>query len=131
MNGTEEIPKETLLKILDTDTSFNPKDSRQVETLTRLYFRDIPILAEIAECESHFRQYTKNGNLIRGEVNKGDIGVMQVNEHYHREDAEELGYDIDTIGGNLSYARYLYDKYGTKPWNSSAKCWRGAELAKK
>ena len=111
---------------------FDAKDSEQVEMHVRLYFRDAPIMAEIAACESHFRHLMKNGDPIRGEVNRGDIGVMQVNEYYHREDAEDMGHDIDTLDGNLKYARFLYEKYGTKPWDSSKKCWgpAGVELAK-
>ena len=40
---------DTLSKILDGKAiSFNGGDSKQVEMLVRLYFRDTPILAEIA-----------------------------------------------------------------------------------
>jgi hypothetical protein len=48
---------------------------------------------------------------------------MQINEFYHAEDSSKLGYDILTIEGNTSYARILFEKYGVKPWASSAKCW--------
>lgn len=93
------------------------------------YFADVPELVNVARCESHFRQFDKDGRVLRGVVNKGDLGVMQINEYYHGEKAEELGYDLYTIEGNLSYARFLYNHEGLTPWSSSSKCWKGGELA--
>ena len=88
----------------------------------RDYFAKDPILAEIARCESTFRQFDFRGRVIRGEVNKGDIGIMQINKYYHEEDAVKLGFDIYTFDGNLGYAKWLYAKYGDAPWGSSGKC---------
>jgi hypothetical protein len=65
----------------------------------------------------------KDGNILRGEINKSDLGLLQVNEYYHGERAEDLGFDLNTVDGNLAYAKYLYDKEGTTPWNASKKCW--------
>jgi hypothetical protein len=87
------------------------------------YFSDIPIMAEVSFCESRFRQHDKYGNLLRGKVDSRDVGVMQINEYYHLETAQKLGLDIHTLEGNLAYARYLYNKEGTRPWNASAPCW--------
>ena len=96
-----------------------------LEAYVREYFIETPILAEISKCESRFRQVGKDGKVLRGEVNKSDVGLMQVNEYYHEQKATDLGFDLTTVDGNLAYAKYLYDKEGTKPWNASAKCWRG------
>lgn len=101
-----------------------PLSTVSTEAYVRDYFRDVPILAEVSRCESTFRQFGSNGDVIRGKVNKGDIGVMQINKYYHEEDAAKLGFDIYTIDGNLGYARYLYEKYGLDPWSSSSKCWK-------
>jgi len=87
------------------------------------YFADAPIMVAIAQCESHFRQYDKDGSIFRGKVNHSDVGVMQVNEYYHGKTADVLGIDLYTIEGNVAYARYLYKKEGTTPWNSSRPCW--------
>ena len=87
------------------------------------YFRDIPIMADIARCESRNRHLDKSGNILRGEVNSRDVGVMQINERYHLETALELGYDIYDFVGNMAYARYLYETQGVKPWSSSKPCW--------
>ncbi len=93
------------------------------EEYVRNYFSDIPVMVEIAKCESRFRQYDVNGEVLRGEVNSLDRGVMQINEYYHGEDAKKLGFDILTIEGNTAYARYIFDKYGVRPWKSSGACW--------
>jgi hypothetical protein len=95
-----------------------------LESYVRAYFAETPILAEIAKCESRFRQVGASGSVLRGEVNKSDVGLMQINEAYHQEKASELGLDLETIEGNLAYAKYLYDKEGTTPWNASKKCWK-------
>ena len=96
----------------------------ELEKKARAYFKDDPILVEIARCESRFRHLDKNGNILRGEVNKGDLGLMQINEYYHAEKAEELGLDLKSLEGNMAYAKYLYNREGSKPWNSSSKCWK-------
>ncbi|MDE1875103.1 MAG: hypothetical protein KGI79_01210 [Patescibacteria group bacterium] len=101
--------------------------STSTEAYVREYYKDTPILAEIARCESTFRQYGPDGKVLRGTVDKDDIGVMQINKYYHGDDATKLGYDIYALDGNLGYAQYLYGKYGTTPWQSSSKCWIPAE----
>jgi hypothetical protein len=93
------------------------------EQYVRKYFKDDPILAEIAMCESSFRQYDSDGAVLTGRVNKSDVGVMQINKYYHLERAEKFGFDLDTIEGNMAFAKKLYRSEGTKPWNSSSKCW--------
>jgi hypothetical protein len=94
-----------------------------VEEYVKAYFSDIPIMVEIAKCESRFRHYDENGNVLRGEVNSLDRGVMQINEYYHKGDSDKLGYDILTLEGNAAYARHIYEKYGVRPWKSSMPCW--------
>ena len=105
-------------------------DPENVQRFVNDYFRDIPQLVKIAECESHFRQFSKNGNVQRGEKNRYDVGVMQINELYHADDASALGLDIYTLDGNVAFARHLYEKFGDKPWKSSSACWnKSADLA--
>ena len=95
-----------------------------LETYVRDYFKDTPLLAEIAKCESRFTHLDKNGKVIRGEVTIEDVGVMQINEFYHEDRAEKLGFNLHTLDGNLAYAKWLYAKEGTAPWVSSEKCWK-------
>lgn len=100
-----------------------------VELYVRHYFTDTPVMIKIAYCESRFRQYDKNGKLIRGEVNRSDVGVMQINEYYHLERSKKMGLDIHTLDGNLAYARDLYEREGARPWMSSSPCWAKFTLA--
>lgn len=93
------------------------------EEYVKNYFSDIPVMIEIAKCESRFRQHDKNGEVLRGEVNPLDRGVMQVNEYYHGDEAKKLGFDILTIEGNTAYARYIFERQGVRPWKSSSFCW--------
>ncbi len=105
------------------------QSSAYTEQYTRVYFSDIPIMTEIAECESRFRQFDHNGDVLRGEQNRRDVGVMQINEDFHLDSALEKGIDLYTLEGNVTYARGLYEKYGTNPWKYSKKCWGGMILA--
>jgi len=87
------------------------------------YFEDIPIMAEIAFCESGTRQFIADGSVLRGRVNSADVGVMQINEKYHAATAIKLGINIYSLEGNMAYGRYLYETQGTRPWNYSSHCW--------
>lgn len=98
-------------------------ENATLEAYVRDYFKDEPILAEIAFCESTMRHFDKNGEVLRGAVDQDDVGVMQINTRYHQEDAEELGIDLLSLRGNLEYARHLYEKKGTQPWSASMACW--------
>ena len=98
-------------------------DPKNVEKFVNDYFADIPVMAEIARCESTYRHYTSNGQVLRGVENNSDRGVMQINLWYHEETAKELGLDLHKIDDNVAYARYLYEKQGAKPWMASSPCW--------
>ncbi|MBI2474589.1 MAG: hypothetical protein HYV68_02715 [Candidatus Taylorbacteria bacterium] len=87
------------------------------------YFKDDPLLAEIAKCESNYRHFGRNGKIIRGVQNSDDVGVMQINEQYHASQSKKLGFDIYTLEGNMAYAKWLYEKQGARPWKASSKCW--------
>ena len=98
-----------------------------LEAYVREYFKDMPILAEIARCESEFRHLGASGQVLRGEVAVEDVGVMQINEFYHGDRAKAFGLDLHTLDGNLAYAKWLYTKEGTTPWYSSSKCWERSD----
>lgn len=101
---------------------FNPYDSADVEARVREYFADIPPMIMVAKCESRFRQYDSTGNVLDGGAGSM-IGVYQINRPVHEKTALSLGFDIDTVEGNLGYARHLYDESGTVPWISVYECW--------
>lgn len=99
------------------------QENKTTEDIVREYFIDTPVMADIAFCESTFRQFDKNGQVLRGLVNGADVGVMQINETYHAETAAKLGIDIHTLEGNMEYGMYLYETQGTDPWVHSKDCW--------
>ncbi len=93
-------------------------DAVAVEKKVRKYFADIPVMIEIARCESKFRQFTDSGSVLRGGGGMGMVGIFQFYEAIHKKAARDLGFDIDTVEGNLGYARHLYTQSGSTPWIS-------------
>ena len=98
-------------------------NAKEVEARIREYFKDVPVMAEIARCESKFRQYTDSGNVLMGGYGGGMVGIFQIYKDIHNNTAQSLGINIDTLDGNLAYARRLYAESGTAPWISSMPCW--------
>lgn len=82
-----------------------------------------PIFYQIARCESGLRQFDENGEVVRGKMNKLDVGIFQINEKYHADMAKKMGIDIYTEEGNMEYAHYLWLKNGTADWSASKDCW--------
>ena len=114
------------IRIEQTTTTKIPT-SKELEAKAREYFKNDPILVDIARCESSFRHLTEDGNVLRGKVNNGDVGLMQINEYYHAKTADKLGLDLETLEGNMAYAKYLYNREGGQPWKASSTCWNQAE----
>ncbi len=115
------------LALVPRNTPVLSKSQAEVKQKVKEYFADTPLLSEIASCESRFNQFGKDGSIYRGEINPADVGVMQINEYYHLQTSKKLGLDIHTLEGNMAYARYLYEREGSVPWNSSSYCWRKYE----
>jgi hypothetical protein len=115
---TEQAPVSEEALVVESE-----QPEQTTEEIVRAYFKDIPIMADVAYCESRFRQYNESGTPLRGIQNSQDVGVMQINEKYHRATAEKLGHNIDTLEGNLDYARFLFEQEGTGPWKYSSPCW--------
>ncbi len=104
--------------------------SQTVEEYIRDYFADEPILAEIARCESHFTQFGKNGQVIQNPGSTA-VGVFQIMASIHDDFADhKLGLDIYSLQGNAAYARYLFSKQGSTPWDSSKPCWSKSQAYK-
>jgi hypothetical protein len=97
-----------------------------VESEVAKVFADTPALIPVAKCESGLEQYNEDGTPFYGGSGGGMVGVMQINEAVHKNTALALGYNIDTLDGNLEYAKYLYEQEGITPWLSSSSCWEGA-----
>lgn len=119
------------VEVTSTQVVKSPIKAKTVEERVNEYFKDSPIMAKVAWCESRNRQFEKDGTIFRGKVNTDDVGVMQVNTYYHESTANKMGLNLMTLEGNLAYGKYLYEKEGTTPWNSSKPCWgKYEEVAK-
>ena len=105
-------------------------NSLDTESIVRSYFRDIPVMIQVARCESTFRQTLADGSVLRGKADSDDTGVMQINLRYHGVKAASLNLNLNDIYHNMAYARYLYETQGTQPWSASSPCW-GKTLAAK
>lgn len=87
-----------------------------------------PELEKICACESgngtpgSARQFYEDGTLVTGKIDPDDRGICQVNLRYHGETAKNMGLDLDTEYGNITYANWLYEKQGSRPWRWSQKC---------
>lgn len=119
---TTESYTETTKDTSDTTSEKNNPNAGVAEKVNE-YFADIPIMAKVAYCESTHRQYNTNGTVLRGKVDNADVGVMQINERYHKKTADKAGYDLHTIEGNMAFARALYNEQGVQPWSASRPCW--------
>lgn len=119
-----DVPVSTVeISTVTSTTAPKTQEVKTVKEVVREYFKDTPIMAEIAWCESRNRQFDINGEIFRGKVNSDDVGVMQINTYYHLKAAKARGNDLFTLEGNLDYAKYLFEREGTVPWMSSSKCW--------
>lgn len=112
----------------NVDTAELVATSIDTEAEVRKYFSDIPVMIQVARCESTFRHTLADGSVLKGKVDSRDTGVMQINSYYHSKTAAELGLDITKLEDNMAYARNLYEKKGTQPWSASSACW-GRSLA--
>lgn len=96
---------------------------QNTEAAVRSYFQDIPVMIEVARCESTFRHELSDGSILQGRVDPADTGVMQINKRYHEATATAMGLNLDNIEDNMAYARHLYETQGTRPWSASMPCW--------
>lgn len=101
--------------------SANP--NADVEARVRASFPDAPDMTAVAQCESGFRQFNADGSVLRGAGRY--IGIFQIDEFIHRQRALDLAYDINTVDGNIAYARHLFSNSGTNPWKG---CLQGAPV---
>lgn len=100
--------------------------AQTVQQYVQTYFADEPVMIAIAGCESHDRQYDADGNVLKNPRSSA-VGVFQIMASIHATSADDnFGLNINTLQGNAAYARYLYDKEGTAPWNNSKSCWGGS-----
>lgn len=79
-------------------------------------FWDAPEMVAIINCESGFVHYKPDGTVLRGRVTPKDTGVAQINKDFHEAQADKLGFDLESVDGNLGMARHIYDNGGSRQW---------------
>lgn len=79
-------------------------------------FPDVPIMVEVARCESQLDPLADRGNL------NVDVGLFQINQ-VHLATLEKLGLDRRDIDDNITYAKMLYESSGLDAWYMSRDCW--------
>ena len=86
-------------------------------------------LKSICSCEStgsstsEPRQF-RNGKPLWSDLKTPDVGTCQINIPAHKKELEKLKLDvINSFDDNVKFAKILYDREGTKPWNASKSCW--------
>jgi len=85
----------------------------------RAVFGPNSVMERVAYCESGMSQFDANGNVITSKT--ADYGTFQINQ-IHMKEAADMGLDIDTLAGNVLFAKYLYDKNGIRDWLPSRAC---------
>ena len=97
-------------------------DNSTVEAAVRRFFSDTPVMIHIASCESQFHQFNTDGTVLHGGDKGHMIGIFQI-APMHLSEARAHGFDINTVTGNMAYAKLLYEQNGTSPWLDSSPCW--------
>jgi hypothetical protein len=67
--------------------------------------------------ESSYRQFEADGvTPLLGKTDIADTGICQINERIWGEKSDELGYDINTLEGNLKMALWIREHEGLGKW---------------
>lgn len=111
-------PVQAAESVASTTASTTNLTPAEIEAKVRVAFADVPVMIEIAKCESKFRQFTDAGNVFYGGAGGGMVGIFQFYESIHKTAAATLGYDLATVDGNIAYAKHLYKEQGVTPWQS-------------
>ncbi len=78
-----------------------------------------PEFIAIAKCESGMKQFRDDGSVLISPTS--DIGLFQVNQ-VHWNTAKQMGIDINTVDGNIAYAKFLKEQNGYGDWYMSFHC---------
>jgi hypothetical protein len=125
LTGNPAIADKKLSRLYAVPSTNPAVDPAFVKAYTQDYFRDIPVMIAIIECESGFRQYEADGRLLVSPVKGSSAsGAAQILYITHKADwSDDPDTNITTLSGNLAYARKMYLESGTSPWNESIGCW--------
>lgn len=99
-----------------------------------------PILEKIAQAESHKSHYctaelVKASMCRKSEIGQVlarsnsdkyksiDVGYYQINLYYWGDKATEKGLDLFNEEDNKAMGEWIFQNYGSEPWNSSGRNW--------
>lgn len=85
------------------------------------------ILIDIAACESGFNHWSIEDptRVLRSNSPESSAtGVFQILSKTHGPDARANKLNLEVLSDNVSYAKILFDREGTAPWNESRNCWQ-------
>ncbi|MDC1205301.1 hypothetical protein N8083_00435 [Candidatus Pacebacteria bacterium] len=95
---------------------------------------DASEMISIIKCESEFKHYGPDEEVLKNRAGSSAIGVAQILSSVHPDpkvlslynkrfntDVTEETFDITTLEGNLGYALMLYELRGTRDWECSKK----------
>lgn len=116
---------ETLVQVVSDKVAIYQKEALKtlITDLAAKYEADADLALAIVQCESHTTHYKDDGNILRGRVDRDDLGVFQINERYHGKKSKELGFDIYEPEGNIGYGLWMLKNTGSQPWKASKHCW--------
>ena len=105
-NGSGAVTTETAHgQIATAHVAQTKTEVYDTEAVVREYFSDIPVMVQVARCESTFRHSLADGTVLRGHVDNRDTGVMQINTYYHGQTAANMNLDLEDIQDTMAYAR--------------------------
>ena len=77
-------------------------------------------LDRIVYCESRWRQYDANGEVLFGRIDKRDTGLGQINTYFQRKRIRNSVLDPMEPYDNLRLIVYIYKLDGLSPWVCSS-----------
>ena len=95
-----------------------------VDILLRHFERkDIPVMFQVARCESQFQQTDEQGNPLKGKLTPLDRGLFQISLQWHQEELDRRGLNVHKLEDNVKFASILYYRNGLSDWKASKSCW--------
>ena len=108
---------------LEATTTLKNDSPALIAELIKQEFPKDPIMLRVADCESIGLRHYVNGEVLRGEQVKEDIGLFQINETYWLEKAQAKELDIYELEGNIKMAGVILKEQGLNAWIHSRNCW--------
>ena|SRR3990167_10268247 len=93
------------------------------QVIRRQFGKDSDLMLNIARCESNLSQTEPDGSPLIGKITPLDRGVFQISLKYHKQELDKLGLDAHILEDNVSFAKILFDRNGTRDWSASHYCW--------